>query len=317
MNLTNEKKTLIKLAKRILKTSKPKSTKALKEIEDAIIRQFNIISTKTALILTTQEKSDSTVLEEDYNYCRNKAKAALQQLGFFYKIPKNPGQLIDIDKFDTESLSDELSITDDSEESESENEKMVQNKLELGKFVTSEVDVFNGNYQGLNKFINQIKIVKEVTETENIQFALSIIKSKISSTTISLRVEEAGSFNELIKRLEEEITRPSSILTKAHLKNLKQSTDALDYTKQLKVQADKLREAYLAEGVPAPEAEKYIINEMAESIKINCRDPALKMGIRFSTYNSVDALLEKVVGSSNAHETYVGFTNFDTDRFDR
>lgn len=196
-------RTLNKSLKRILKSEIPKQDSTLRDIEQDIIQHFNTLTTRLQVYYGNLKISEQEKVLVVFNKSRARVATAFQTLKVNYSVPRVIGTRIDrkilAQESDTISIVSELSDLSDSEtedipteEGKPKFETMPQSKFDLGKYINSTVSTFDGSFDNLDRFKNQIDLVQEITEPDNVGFALKQIKIKINNVAILAKLKSVG-----------------------------------------------------------------------------------------------------------------------------
>lgn len=259
------KNKLVRQCKRILKKNKPKR-ELYKQIESEIILAFNEITRFVAKDLLNKKNTDL------FKYARRKVTKAFVALEVKYKVPILPG----LEIVSTNLLKDDETYSNytetashvESDSGKEEETEMVQSKLDLAKFINAEVSYFSDDYSAVDALLSQINVVEEITEDENVVFALKNIRSRIKNAGLTKKLEKVDTFKNFRATVLAEVKRPSTALLREKLRNMKQgSMDNIEYAKQLHMISKNLTEAYMSEGADLQRAEEYTRDELIGSIQ--------------------------------------------------
>lgn len=282
------KQEFLTLTKRITKENLPSKETTEKNLH-LCIEKFNEIS---RYLKDVETISESEAHEEEINncfsYCRKLIKKVFIRVGEKVEVPRNLGTQINKEILTEEFSPDELT-------SESEGEMPNQSKFELGKFINGVVHQYDGSYADMNSFVNQVVIIQETTESENVNFALQVIKSKITNMLMTEKLDFT-SFKTLTDSLKAGIQKPNTTAIENKILNFSQNTLRADQYKELvERNVSNLVEAYVAEGKPHANAEIDARKILLRSVEINARNPEVRQAMKFGQFSSTNQIYEKIL----------------------
>lgn len=190
---------------------------------------------------------------------------------------------------------------------EQNNPKMTQTKLEIAKFVNSEITEYDGSFQGYTTFKNQVIVVKDICDAANVTFALSAVKARIKNGSLAIKISQAQTFDELLNIVEANSERKTTHSYKEELKSLKVNNSWPMYVNKLRDTSKKLLETYLSEGTSLQYAEKYVKESLIEVIKEATTDHAFKTAISLNNFDTVEDIFTKILNAKPAKEENVFF----------
>lgn len=312
MNTDKEKKEVVKQAKRLLKKELPKTKEVLDEIEIALILAFNNLSRETKSKATLY--GDSAGLQNNFAYCREKVKAALAKLEKSYKVPENSGDLIDITVVDTESIAGSLTFSDESDSETLEDEqlklkdqkgkKIKMSNLEAAKCIIKLVDDFDGSYNRISNYLEQLQVVKTVIDASQEALALSIVKTKIKKESLKQKVAVAKTIDSLCEMIKKEIVVPNPAYFVSQLREIKFSS-VNNYIEEMKKVSTSLTNSYIYKGIDPQNAETLTAAAIVDAMKMVLPHSDARQAISQHIFQSGAAVYDMLMrqGSSIPHSS--------------
>lgn len=278
------------LTKRISKESLPSRETTDKNLALSIAKFNEVTKYLNEICLISDSESQEVEIRNCFSYCRKLIKKVLIRVNVRYEIPKRLGISID-----TRKLVDEYSADDLTSESEGEMPNQTQSKFELGKFINGVVHQYDGSYAEMNSFLNQVAIIKETTETENVNFALQVIKSKINNMIVIEKIDFT-TFDTLQNSLRKIISRPNTNAIENKILNFNQGAlNSNQYKEIIEKATNDLIEAYVAEGKPHANAENDARKILIRSVSTNARNPMLRQAMEIGQFSNPNQVFEKIL----------------------
>lgn len=274
--LLDLKNQIVTESKRVLKTKVPKNAEILENITENLIALYNqfIDTAKIAAhVLNDSEKQKARKL---FNRVRDRTVRSFQVLKIKYKVPISSTEKIQKDVIDSDFEEEEEEENDCWETNkvqnsfeQTETSTMATTSLEFfnmaGKIITTE---YEGSPDKLISFIDSLNLLK-ANCTGHEANAVAFVKTKLTGKARDL-INNDDNLEEIIFKLKAGIKGESSQSVSAKIVALKQQNkDKVRYASEIEELANKLKRAYVSEGVPAEVAETYTTNITVKAICTN------------------------------------------------
>lgn len=320
--LSNFKLSIAGEAKRVLKKRVPKSEAIRKEIRDNILVEYNKFVNFISLIYSSLTVEQQYQVKKVFSSVRDKVIRSYLVLKVPYKVPTSCLKGIDetiLDEDFEETVREDTSDSDASEESCSNSDSeekdtktveiMAMSKMEFFNFASKIIsNEFDGSAERLQPFLDALNLLQANCENQE-QNAVAYVKTKLTGKARDL-ITETDTLGDIIVKLRTGVQVESSQMVTAKLLSLRQyNKDASKYASEVEVLAQKLKRAYITEGVPVPVAETYATNVTIKALKTNSNSDKIQLVMEAGTFNSCQEALTKFVNiSSEATSSTVLFT---------
>nr|CAH7723913.1 unnamed protein product [Callosobruchus chinensis] len=167
---------------------------------------------------------------------------------------------------------------------------------------------FDGSEDKLTPFLDALALLKANVEIHE-SIAVAYVKTRLTGKARSI-VGESGTLDDIILKLKNKIKLESSQLVTSKLLNLKQHYNCTKYVSELECLTQKLKQAYLSEGVPENVAEKYTTDTTVNALSANATSERVEIIMEAGNFNSVQEAVQKIVNintdnSSSATVLYI------------
>lgn len=160
---------------------------------------------------------------------------------------------------------------------------------------------FNGDPGHLQSFIDSIELINQY-QAGNEVLAVSFVKTRLTGKARDYITTE-NSIQAIANKLKSVIKPENKDFVKAKITNLTSRNKSVDaYATELETLAEKLKKAYLSDGVPPNVAEQYTVTELKSSVIKNVTSPTMKLLLKSQKPETVQDFL-----------THYIETNTDTD----
>lgn len=309
-------------AKRILKKRKPKTLQVLKDIQDNLVQEFNLYTTKIQgswIKLSADEKhelQDSflsvrersivafTAIFHQFKAVRNTEEVAteLESLGKQIIIPGRIGDIInEIAFIDPEWSSDDEEESDTNTEADQSIDENSEDMATTFPEFLKQADTvlprtFDGSPEGLTAFLDALTLLEALQEGNEAR-AATVVKTRLRGEARDLITNEA-TVAEIRAKLTAGIKAPTSKDIKAKMRGLRASNNPSEIAKQLEDLSAKLKRSYLSEGVPLETAEGYCVEQATLTLSRLAATEHVQTVIESGYFKTVQAVTAKFVSSS-------------------
>nr|CAH7734087.1 unnamed protein product [Callosobruchus chinensis] len=261
---------VIKESTRVLKSQVPKSEGVRNQVRDNLLTPYNdFVSTVNSCYDNIDDIKYNNYIKPIFSIIRDRVVRSYQVLQVGYKIPNHILKTIE------SQVKDELVSIDDSGSDdfqiniEQGNSASVNMPLSAPKFFNLASKIvpaeFDGSEDKLNSFLDALTLLKANMETHEAN-AVAYVKTRLTGKARSI-VGESGTLDEKKLKLKNGIKLESSQL--------------------LECLTQKLKQAYLSEGVPENVAEKYTTNTTVNALSANATSERVKIIMEAGNFNSV------------------------------
>lgn len=167
---------------------------------------------------------------------------------------------------------------------------------------------FSGKPDELRSFLDALSLLQSIMSSESVAnktIAVNLIKTRLTGKARdAIRTE--SSIEAIAIALSNNIKVPTSAEITTKLNGLKQSGTALDYVKQVEEMAEKLKRAYLDEGVSSQQSEVYVSRATAQALIKNARSERVKTVLEagnFASATDATAKFISVVSETSSAQT--------------
>nr|CAH7734576.1 unnamed protein product [Callosobruchus chinensis] len=268
------KKEVIKELKRVLKSQVPKSEGVRNQVRDNLLTLYNDFdSTVNSCYDNIDDIKYNNYIKPIFNFIRDRVVRSYQVLQVDYKIPTHILKTID------PQVKDELVSIDDSDSDdfqiniEQENSASVNMTLSAPEFfnLASKIvpaDAIEGNVE-----------IHEVN-------AVAYVKTRLTGKARSI-VGESGTLDDIILKLSTVLTVTPNSVYKSVLQNCNFTKVTSTFKSPKVCLTQKLKQAYLSEGVPENVAEKYTTDTTVNALSANATSERVKIIMEAGNFNSV------------------------------
>lgn len=272
-------------SKRALKKAIPKTDSVRQDIRDQLVSLFNSFTKIIARSWDSLDTLDKNICKQLFLKVRDKIVRSFQSLGVRYKIPYSCIEIINPLVLDEETPEDEDEIV----------ENMAMSVVDFfnlaGKLVPNQ---FDGSPDKLLSFLDSLELLKN-NSTNHADNALAFVKTRLTGKARDLITNE-HTITEIINKLKSGIKGESSRLLLAKLNNTKQNNkDPASYATDVECLAEKLKRAYITEGVPCELAENYTVEATARAVSQNASSEKARLVVEAGTFSTVQELVTKFV----------------------
>jgi len=184
------------------------------------------------------------------------------------------------------------------------NVKMTMTTIEFLAIAAKLLPEFDGKSENLNKFLTALDLIDSIKETHE-SVAVNLIKTKLSGNASNIITTE-NTISQIKNFLIQKIKGDSTQVVMSKLLNIKQASKTpIDYAKDIEELAQKLKTAYISDGVPPNVAEKYSTDTAIKAITKNATSDKAKLLMQASQYNSLNEAVAKFVELSADTENTV------------
>lgn len=296
--LSGLKDEVIRESKRVLKTKQPKSEVVRNQVRDNLLTLYNnFIFTATACYKDLDDKTYNEILKPFFNIIRDRVVRSYQVLQVDYKIPDS--FLCPIDR----KIKDELiDLTDDGDEEEGEGTETKRYKKEDLTMPMTNVEFFNlasriipnefdGSVDKLTSFLDALNLLRANVDTHE-DNAVAYVKTRLTGRARDY-VGNAATLEEIRNRLQSTIRTDSSECISAKLLKHKQKHKDEKYIAEIEELCQKLKQAYIKEGVPEGVAETYTKNTAVKALISNAQSEKARIIMEAGSFTTIQSALSK------------------------
>lgn len=296
-------------SKRVLKKRVPKADAVRNEVRDNLLNNFNQFVKTVRTVYSSLDQEQLKTIKKLFTSLRDKLIRSYQILKCPYKVPTSC-----IEYIDTKILEDNLQESDDEQDSsDSENSPtdvkdikdtklnsvtMAMSKMDFFNFISRVLpNEFDGASDKLQSMLDALNLIQANIENHE-NDAVAYIKTRLTGRARDL-ISETDTLANIIHKLKTEIKSEDSQTVMTKLLSHKQfSKDANKYATEIEELAQRLRRAYIKEGVPVPLAETYTANTTVRSLKTNANSEKIKFVMEAGTFKNSQEAITKFVSVS-------------------
>lgn len=296
-------------SKRVLKKRVPKTEAVRHEVRDNLFVNFNKFVKIVRTVYSSLDQEQSKLIKKLFTSLRDKVIRSYQVLKCPYKVPTSCVEYIDAKILDDNfQESEDGQESSDSENSSTDVQETEDTKIKLDIMAMSKMDFFNfvsrvlpnefdGSSDKLQPMLDALNLIQaNIDNHEN--DAVAYIKTRLTGRARDL-ISETDTLANIIHKLKTEIKTEDSQTVMTKLLSHKQlNKDANKYATEIEELANRLRRAYIKEGVPVPLAETYTANSTVRSLKTNTNSEKIKLVMEAGTFKSSQEAVTKFVSIS-------------------
>lgn len=296
-------------SKRVLKKRVPKTEAVRHEVRDNLFVNFNKFVKIVRTVYSSLDQEQSKLIKKLFSSLRDKVIRSYQVLKCPYKVPTSCVEYIDAKILDDNfQESEDGQESSDSENSSTDVQETEDTKIKLDIMAMSKMDFFNfvsrvlpnefdGSSDKLQPMLDALNLIQaNIDNHEN--DAVAYIKTRLTGRARDL-ISETDTLANIIHKLKTEIKTEDSQTVMTKLLSHKQlNKDANKYATEIEELANRLRRAYIKEGVPVPLAETYTANSTVRSLKTNTNSEKIKLVMEAGTFKSSQEAVTKFVSIS-------------------
>lgn len=296
-------------SKRVLKKRVPKTEAVRHEVRDNLFGNFNKFVKIVRTVYSSLDQEQSKLIKKLFSSLRDKVIRSYQVLKCPYKVPTSCVEYIDAKILDDNfQESEDGQESSDSENSSTDVQETEDTKIKLDIMAMSKMDFFNfvsrvlpnefdGSSDKLQPMLDALNLIQaNIDNHEN--DAVAYIKTRLTGRARDL-ISETDTLANIIHKLKTEIKTEDSQTVMTKLLSHKQlNKDANKYATEIEELANRLRRAYIKEGVPVPLAETYTANSTVRSLKTNTNSEKIKLVMEAGTFKSSQEAVTKFVSIS-------------------
>lgn len=285
-------------AKRVLKKEVPKSKVVQDEVRDQLIKLYNEFNTVLAIHWESLDNLEQNICMKQFNKVRDKVIKSFQVLNVKYKVPTSLLEKIDPLILDEDIAEDESS--DNSEDKPENLHKMPLSSVEFFNLASKLVpNSFDGSVNNLRSFLDALDLLKQNSNGHE-NNAVAFVKTRLLGKARDL-INNEQTLDEIIAKLRIEIKGESTRLLSAKLLNCRQNNkDHTSYATEIEELANKLKQAYIYEGVPSGVAENYAVEATVRSISQNANSDRAKLIVEAGNFSTTQEVIAKFINFSTS-----------------
>lgn len=300
--LNNIKDEVIRESKRAIKAKVPKSEAVRLEIRDNLLKYFNELTIILKKYWNSLDEAQKSIGRTIFLTVRDKVGRAFCILDVNFKIPISCTEQIDPLVLDEDCVLETES--DDSDDRSSA--KMPLSTVEFLNFASKIVPQdFDGAPDKLQSFLDSLELLKNNSEGHE-QNAVAFIKTRLSGKARDL-ITNQNSLDSITTSLKNGIKGENSRVITAKLQNLRQNTkDSVTFSSEISNLADKLKRAYIVEGVPTETANLYTTESVVKALSQNANTEKARIVMEAGSFGTVEEAINKFI---NINPNITGNTN--------
>lgn len=181
-----------------------------------------------------------------------------------------------------------------------DNNNKTDNKMEdidfLGKISKLVKSEYAGEPEGLESFIEQIELVKLGTPANKTDLLFKYLKSRLTDKAKEAVPATVTTIDDLITTLRSKIKPENSDVVLGRLLALKADKTSLQtFQEKAEELSEKLRRAYISDGIPEAVARKMVVSKAVEMCKASARTDYVKTVIASAHFDEPKDVLAKFV----------------------
>lgn len=181
--------------------------------------------------------------------------------------------------------------------------KMPINTIDFINTATKLLPEFDGKAEGLQTFLNSLDLLETIKETHE-SVAVAIIKTKVKGTLLTA-IDSETTING-IKTIIKANTKGESVqsVTAKLLAVRQNNKNASDFTKEIEELSEKLKIAYLMDGIPGASADRYAAQAAVKTLRSNANSAEARIVMKAGQFaNTAEAITKFMEVSNETQET--------------
>lgn len=170
---------------------------------------------------------------------------------------------------------------------------------------------FDGDADKLDAFVTAIEIANEASTAQQQPILVKIIRSKLIGTAKNIVPEATANATAVINLLKEKIKGDNTDVVTGRLLALRADRSSMQkFQEQAELLADKLKNSYIADGIPADVANKMTIQKTVEMCRFSARTLLVKSVLASTKFDEPKEVLAKFITEATVENTEVKILAF-------